>query len=68
MRPYLKVISCLFLIYALAISCSNDPKECAKDESQVQQPINPNGDSELALLMREMYDELHQVKEKMDQW
>jgi len=66
MRPYLKVITCLILVYALGISCSNDRKECSKEANQVQRPINPNGDSELALLMREMYDEVQQIKEKID--
>lgn len=41
-------------------SCSKDKKECAKDVEV--SPINPNGDSELALLMRKMYDDADAIK------
>lgn len=41
-------------------SCSKDKKECSKDVEI--SPINPNGDSELALLMRKMYDDADAIK------
>jgi hypothetical protein len=62
----LKIISCLLLLYALGISCSSEEKECTSNNGLIQQPINPNGDSELALLMRAMYDEAELIKQQID--
>lgn len=41
-------------------SCSKDKKDCSKDVKI--SPINPNGDSELALLMRKMYTDSDSIK------
>ncbi|MBT8232808.1 MAG: hypothetical protein KJN84_09275 [Bacteroidia bacterium] len=47
-------LSFLVLFSLMLFSCNQD-KKCV-------QPINPNGDSELALLMREMFDNSMAVK------
>ena len=46
-------ISILFILF-FGIACNEAPP-----------PINPNGDSELALLMRQMYDEGEIMKQKI---
>ena len=60
-----KIISCLILFFALAESCSVENKDCSDTDIQTQKIINPNGDSELALLMRAMFDELQQIKQQI---
>lgn len=47
------------------LSCKGPDKECAAPSAGSKKIINPNGDSELALLMREMFDESIQLKEKI---
>lgn len=51
----LAVFVCLVTLFA----CQQ--KECKKPT--VKRPINPNGDSELALLMRDMFDESDSLKQ-----
>ncbi|MBR9921542.1 MAG: hypothetical protein GYB31_11950 [Bacteroidetes bacterium] len=46
----------LFLFFACAESQPEAPKKA---------PLNPNGDSELALLMRDMYDDGMRIKEQI---
>ncbi len=46
------------------VSC-NESKQCASEESAQVEPINPNGDSELALLMRAMFDDAMQMKKQV---
>ncbi len=67
MPVLLKSISALFLIYVLAtsISCSQQDKAHPELYANTQQPLNPNGDSELALLMRAIYDEAALVKSQI---
>ena len=48
-------ISALIISFVLLIACKNDPSE--------RKMVNPNGDSELAILMRDMYDEGMLVKQ-----
>lgn len=71
MNIKIKLIPIFFGIFSLLFSscssecekeesCSKDKKECAKDVEI--SPINPNGDSELALLMRKMYDDADAIK------
>ena len=50
----------------LTVSCSNNEENSSNNTVEVQQPLNPNGDSELALLMRDMYDEAERVKTQID--
>lgn len=47
----------LLLLSLLAIGCQSSPEKPAQER-----PINPNGDSELALLMREMFEESDRIK------
>ncbi|MBK9109706.1 MAG: hypothetical protein IPM92_15370 [Saprospiraceae bacterium] len=57
----------LFLIFLLLllISC-NKEKTCRSADPSAKKIINPNGDSELALLMREMYDETFELKQMIN--
>ncbi|WP_228851764.1 hypothetical protein [Aegicerativicinus sediminis] len=66
MKINLKVLTCFLLIFTVVVSCSEKKKESLVGENQIQQPINPNGDSELALLMRQMYDEAQLIKEQIN--
>lgn len=66
MKNKLKIIAFFFLIIAIAESCTEGKKKCSTSENQVQKPINPNGDSELALLMRAMFDEAQLIKEQIN--
>lgn len=50
------ILVCL-LLFTLLLSCG--------ESAEATRPINPNGDSELALLMREMADEAEQLKEQI---
>lgn len=43
-----KLVLTIISLFIIASSCNNSPSE---------EPLNPNGDSELALLMRQMYDD-----------
>lgn len=62
-----KTHSLLFLfIFHVLCSCNNE-KACKPAETTGKKIINPNGDSELALLMREMYDEAFALKQKIDE-
>lgn len=45
-----------FLLACLFFSCSTKTKECKKNQ------INPNGDSELALVMRALYNNTLSIK------
>ena len=47
------------LFFSLIIACSNPKKECE------EQPINPNGESELALLMRELHNNTLDIKKNL---
>jgi len=55
-------IAILVSIFSAAVSCVSDTKPSSVKPSVIQ-PINPNGDSELALLMRAMYDDAALIKE-----
>ena len=65
MQTTLKIITCLLLLFTMGVSCSHEEKECSKIDNHAQQSINPNGDSELALLMRAMFDEAQQIKRQI---
>lgn len=43
-------------------SCNKEESSCVSDEVKVS-AINPNGDSELALLMRQMFEQGEDIKE-----
>ncbi len=59
----LKTLSHLFLIAVVFLSsCNTETKMAISAENKTQPSLNPNGDSELALLMRDMYDEAERIK------
>lgn len=59
------IVVALLTCYVLAVSCSSDNKACSGINSHEKPPLNPNGDSELALLMRAMFDEAQQIKQQI---
>lgn len=56
------IVAMLLVFFVLALSCSQVNN---KVPGAVLQPVNPNGDSELALLMRAMFDEGMTMKEEV---
>ena len=59
----------LLIFFALAtifLSCESELKEDQPEPEIKQASLNPNGDSELALLMRQMADELTALKENIE--
>lgn len=66
MTNQLKVIVGFFFIFAMAVSYTEEAEDTTTIEEPVpQQIINPNGDSELALLMRAMFDEAQLIKKQI---
>ncbi|PWJ38007.1 hypothetical protein [Sediminitomix flava] len=61
----LKLLTYSLLIFITVVSCQNENNEAKNSKNQTQQSINPNGDSELALLMRAMFDEAELVKKQI---
>lgn len=64
MNIKIKLIPIFFGIFSLLlIACNNQAEEeqCEKKEVEAS-AINPNGDSELALLMRKMYNDADSIK------
>lgn len=57
------ITSCLIFFLLLVLSCSDI--EPSNSDLPPTQP-NPNGDSELALLMREMFDDGMRMKEQIE--
>jgi len=57
---------CFFIsIILLTQSCQETPKTETSAKKESQQSLNPNGDSELAVLMRQMFEEAEKVKEQI---
>lgn len=72
-NKFLVIVSLLFFVLFL-VQCSNNSEnvttEKAKSDSIANctaKPLNPNGDSELALLMREMLHSSESLKEMIKQ-
>lgn len=65
MKYILKVITYSLLILTVVSSCTEKKKEESTKDNHVQQSVNPNGDGELAVLMRQMFDEAETIKEKI---
>nr|MBS0036881.1 hypothetical protein [Saprospiraceae bacterium] len=59
----IKVISVIFSGVILLLACTSESHE-TRDSPSIP-IVNPNGDSELALLMREMYDDMYRIKSKI---
>ena len=51
----------LVWLMMIAVFSACEQKTCDKPEAQ--RPVNPNGDSELALLMRDMFEESDSLKQ-----
>ncbi len=54
------------IVAAILSSCNHAPEEEKIEAKEPQKKsLNPNGDSELALLMRAMFDEAEQIKNQI---
>ena len=62
MRNVFLVVLALAVFFVLGVSCQQEETESSQFDNLVQQPVNPNGDSELALLMRAMVEEAERIK------
>ncbi len=61
MRYAIKVVLISASVLSVIPACDTQQKKEGK-EAKKEQPVNPNGDSELAILMREMADEAESIK------
>lgn len=57
------MLSCILFIATEA--CQEQPNVEEAETKEVKRSLNPNGDSELAILMREMYEEAERIKEQV---
>ncbi len=57
----MRVLFCL-----IAVACWSSCNESQQMEPVAERPINPNGDSELALLMREMFEDGERIKAQVE--
>ncbi len=62
MKKQLTLLS-LLTVFLIAVACSDQP---ATGPTLIKAPINPNGDSELALLMREMLEDAQRMKGQIE--
>ena len=46
-------------LFVIIMSCTS---ESSSEATQARKPLNPNGDSELAILMRELYNDGERIK------
>jgi hypothetical protein len=54
------------LLCLIAVACWSSCNEGQQMEPVAERPINPNGDSELALLMREMFADGERIKAQVE--
>lgn len=66
MRTTLKILTILLPLFIFAVSCASNEKEDPRAAIKVNWHANPNGDSELALLMRDMFEEALYVKQQVE--
>lgn len=68
MKSLFKITSCLLLLLIIIQSCNQIDKEekINSKKVEVKKPLNPNGDSELAILMREMFEEAKRIKTQVE--
>jgi hypothetical protein len=67
MTNILKITTCLLLLFTLLASCREEQEERSDTnniDNQTQKVINPN-DSELTVLMRDMFDEALLIKQQI---
>ncbi len=62
MKKYLIFLPVMSIVLLLA--CFSEPPS-GQEDGPIIMPINPNGDSELALLMRDMHEDGLKAKEKI---
>lgn len=73
LRNKSSVLCALFLIVVLMADCSGDQNKNKTEATQkdsvasCKKPLNPNGDSELALLMRDMMSSASNLREMVKQ-
>jgi hypothetical protein len=65
MRKPLQLILFTVFIFPIMTGCNKQEKKEAEVVEKVQ-PLNPNGDSELAILMRQMADEAEMIKAQIE--
>lgn len=65
MKNKLKILAYSLVVLITSTSCAEKQKEQSTGENKIQQSVNPNGDSELAILMREMFDEAKSIKQQI---
>lgn len=58
-------ISILFILLFFLLTCTDNSQK-QKEDNIVISPINPNGDSELALLMRAMFDDVQRMQAQIE--
>ncbi len=66
----IRTVSQILFILSLNIvlfhsACNGNKAEHVEEKEKEVIPLNPNGDSELALLMRRMYDEMADVRKQI---
>lgn len=66
MKNTLKILVSLIIGMALATSCADNKQDSSAPAIKVKWYPNPNGDSELALLMRSMFEEALYVKQQIE--
>ena len=66
MKNTLLIITGLALILTLAVSCEDNNPDSSVPAINVKWYPNPNGDSELALLMRSMFEEALYIKQQVE--
>lgn len=66
MKIGIQIIVSLLLFFILGVACNQVPEETIEVKNPVvNKPLNPNGDSELAILMREMFEEAKRIKKQV---
>ena len=66
MNKVLPIFISLIFTFIILQACKDAPEKVVETEKTVvKRPINPNGDSELALLMREMFADVERIKEQV---
>jgi len=67
----LRALTALVLVLIMAYGCQESPKKESSDQAVTDsancvKPVNPNGESELALLMRRMRDHAEELKKVVE--
>ena len=65
MNTILRGLFLFLFVNTIILSCNTKNENKEEAEKHTKKQINPNGDSELALLMREMYDEALLMKKQI---